>query len=76
MLEHMPENSTLRWEIRRPGDETARRCRAELTRNEEKQLLKGLTTVGSRALLKLGSALTSAGERLDNARTSGRASTA
>jgi hypothetical protein len=76
MLEHMPENNTLEWEIKWLDDETARHYRAELARNEEKQLLKGLATVGSRALLKLGSALTSAGERLSNVRTSGRATAA
>jgi hypothetical protein len=76
MLEHIPENNSMKWEIRRLDDETARHYRAELARSEEKQLLKGLTAVGSRALLKLGSALISAGERLSDGRTSGKAAAA
>jgi len=77
MLEHMLENNTLKWEIKRLDDETARHYRAGLARNEgEKHLLTGLVAVGSRALLKLGGALISAGERLSDGRTSGKAAAA
>jgi hypothetical protein len=76
MLEHIPENNNLKWEIRRLDDETARHYRVGLARSDgQRQLLTNLTAVGSRALLKLGGALVSAGERLRGGRTSGRAAT-
>lgn len=73
MLEHIPENTTVRWEIRRPNGETTQHYRTGLTRSEGgRQLLTNLTAVGSHALLKLGGTLTSAGKRLSGGRTSGR----
>jgi hypothetical protein len=77
MLEHIPENNSLKWEIRRLDGETARHYRAGLARSDgQRQLLTNLTAVGSRVLLKLGSVLTSAGERLSDGRPSGRAAAA
>jgi hypothetical protein len=77
MLEHIPENTTVRWEIRRPNSETVQHYRTGLTRSKgEKQLLANLTTAGSHVLLKLGGALTSAGKRLSGARTPGKTAVA
>jgi hypothetical protein len=77
MLEHIPENTTVRWEIRRPNNETAQHYRTGLARRKrEKRVLTNLTAVGSHALLKLGSALTSAGKRLSGRKTSGRTAAA
>jgi hypothetical protein len=70
MLEHIPENTTVRWEIRRPNGETAQHYRTGFARNKwEKQLLTNLAAAGSHALLKLGGALTSAGKRLSDSKT-------
>ena len=60
-------------QMERLESEIARRYRAGFVRSEgEKQLLAGMATIGSRALLSLGSALVSAGKRLGDRRTSGR----
>ena len=77
MLEHIPENTTVRWEIRRPNGKSAQHYRTGLARSKgEKQLLTSLAAVGSHALLKLGGTLTSAGERLSGGPKSGRTATA
>jgi hypothetical protein len=77
MLEHIPENTTVRWEVRQPNGETAQHYRTGLTRSKrKKQLLTNLTAASSHVLLKLGGALISAGERLSSGRTSGRTATA
>jgi len=77
MFEYMLAADTAKLEMERLEKKIARRYRAGLMRNEgEKQLLTGLVAVGSRALLKLGGALISAGERLSDRRTSGRAAAA
>jgi hypothetical protein len=77
MLEHIPENTTVRWEIRRPNGESAQHYRTSLARSEGgRQLLTNLTAASSHVLLKLGGALTSAGKRLSGGGTSGRTVTA
>ena len=77
MLEHIPENTTVRWEIRRPSGETVQHYRTGLTRSKgKKRLLTNLTAASSHVLLKLGGALISAGKRLNSGRTSGRTTTA
>lgn len=77
MLEHIPENTTARWDIKRPSGEAIQHYRTGLTRSKGgRQLLTNLTAVGSHALLKLGGTLTSAGEKLSGGKTSGRTATA
>ena len=77
MLEHIPENTTVRWDIKRPSSETTRHYRTGLARSEgKKQVLTNLTAVGSHVLLKLGGALTSAGKRLNDGKTSSRTAAA
>jgi hypothetical protein len=61
-------------EMERLESEIARRHRAGLVRDEEeKQLLASLALAGSNILLSLGNTLVSAGKRLRERRTSGRA---
>mgnify|MGYP001055392450 CR=1 FL=1 len=77
MLEHIPQNNTLKWETKRLDDEAARHYRARLAKSDgEKHLMMDLVAVVSRALLKLGGALISAGERLSGGRTSGKTAAA
>ena len=76
MFEYMVEIGIAKWEMERLDGKIARRYRAGLVRSaEEKQLLANLAAVGSHILMSLGSALASAGERLSDGRTSGRAAT-
>ena len=77
MLEHIPENTTVRWETRRPNGESAQHYQTGLVRSKgKKRLLTSLTEAGSHILLKLGGALTSAGKRLNDGKTSGRTAAA
>jgi len=76
MFEYMLAADTAKLEMERLEKKIARRYRAGLMRNEEeKQLLAALTAVGSHVLQSLGSALISAGEKLNDGKTSGRAAT-
>ncbi len=76
MLEYMLAVDTAKLEMERLESKIARRYRAGLVRNEEeKQLLAALAAVGSHVLQSLGSALISAGEKLNDGKTSGRAAT-
>jgi hypothetical protein len=73
MFEYMLAVDTAKLEMERLEKKIARRYRAGPVRNEgEKQPLAALAAVGSHVLQSLGSALISAGERLNNERTSGR----
>lgn len=77
MLEHIPENTTARWEIRRPNGETAQHYRTGLASSAGgRQLLKNLSTFGSHILPKLGKTLTLTGERSSGGEPSGRTTAA
>jgi hypothetical protein len=77
VFENMLEFSIAKWEMERLYDTPAWRHRAALMRSKAQgHLLTDLAAVGSRVLLTLGSALTTAGERLGDGKTSGRAAAA
>ena len=77
MFENMLEYCVAKWDKERLYDTPAWRHRAALvSRRGQGQLLTDLAAVGSRVLLTLGSALTTAGERLSDRETSGRAAAA
>jgi hypothetical protein len=72
MFEYMLAVENAKLEMELLESKMARRYRAGVLRNEEKQPLAILAAVGSHVLVNLGSALVSAGERLSDGRTSGR----
>ena len=75
MFEYMLATEIAKLEAELLEGEIARRYRSSSVKNEEKQPLATLAAAGSHVLQSLGSALISAGERL-NKRTPGRAAAA
>ena len=75
MFEYMIAVETKKMELERLESKLAQRYQAGLV-IEEKQPLTALAAVGSHVLQSLGSALISAGERLNDGRTSGRTAAA
>mgnify|MGYP003565197495 CR=1 FL=1 len=73
MSVNMLEIRIARWEMERRYGKPEWRHRAALSRSKGiRHLLTDLIAVGSHVLLSLGSALTTAGERLRDGRASGR----
>jgi hypothetical protein len=76
MFENILQFSVAKWEMERLYSTPAWRHRAALVRSRaHRHLLTDLAAVGSRILLTLGSALTTAGERLSDGRPAGRSAT-
>ena len=76
MFEYMLAVENAKLEMERLESKIARRSQAGVVRNEEKQPLATLAAVGSHTLQSLGSALISAGDRLNGGRTSDRTAAA
>jgi hypothetical protein len=75
MFEYMFAVEIAKLEAELLESKIARRYRSGSVRNEEKQLMTTLAAAGSHVLQSLGSALISAGERL-NRRTPGQTAAA
>jgi hypothetical protein len=76
MFEYMLATEIAKAEAELLESKIARRYRNSSVKIEEKQPLAAIAAIGSHALQSLGSALISAGERLNDGRTSGRTAAA